>query len=78
MGGGRGKENDNEWKNIETLHPYRNITQCTVSCWIIGKHEDRERVRNGGLIWLNHDIYTSEMLRHNPLWILIYTLKNEG
>jgi hypothetical protein len=35
-------------KNTETTHLYRNIMHCTVSCWTLGEHGDREQVSNGG------------------------------
>jgi hypothetical protein len=43
-----------------------NITECTVSCWIIGEQGYRERVNNGGLIWLKCDVYKFEIPRQNP------------
>jgi hypothetical protein len=36
--------------------------QCPISCSIIGEHNNKERVSNGVLIWLNHDIHMSEIL----------------
>jgi hypothetical protein len=47
--GGRGKENVREWKfwNKPFIYEY-NIMHCNVSCWILGKHGDREQVSNGG------------------------------
>jgi hypothetical protein len=59
-------ESGKHW-NITSVNE-DNITQCTVSCSIIGEQDDRERVRNGeGVIWLKQDITTSEMPRHNLL-----------
>jgi hypothetical protein len=48
-GGRRGKENVTELKywNNPSIYEY-NIMYCTVSCWTLGEHGDRERVSNGG------------------------------
>jgi hypothetical protein len=51
-------ENEKYWNN-PSICEY-NIMHCTVSCWILEEHGDREWVSNGGLIWLKHDIYKPE------------------
>jgi hypothetical protein len=43
------------WNN-PSIYEY-NIMDCTVSCWILGEHGDREWVVTEGLIWLKHNIY---------------------
>jgi hypothetical protein len=35
-------------KILENKKYEYNIMYCTISCWILGKHNDRERVSNGG------------------------------
>jgi hypothetical protein len=52
--------------NIESVHK-DNITQCTVSCWIIGEQGNKVRVVMGGVIWLKQGMYMSEIPRWNPL-----------
>jgi hypothetical protein len=37
-----------ENENIVRTHLYMNITYCTINCWILGDHGDRETVNNGG------------------------------
>jgi hypothetical protein len=69
-------------KNIEKSVYEYNIMQCTVSCWTLGEHGDREWVSNGGeLIWLKHNIYIPGVPKQNPLdyqYTLNQKKKNEG
>jgi hypothetical protein len=44
------------------------IMQYTANFRITGEQKDRERGSNGGLVWLKHDIYMSEILRQPPPW----------
>jgi hypothetical protein len=40
-----------------------NMTQDAVSSWIIKEQGGKEWVSKGGLIWLKHDVYMSEIPR---------------
>jgi hypothetical protein len=47
---GRGKkmlENEIYW-NSWSIYEY-NTMYCTASCWMLGEHDDREWVSNGGI-----------------------------
>jgi hypothetical protein len=69
-GGGRGKQNVREWKILkQSIYICTNIMYCTVSCWVLGEHGDREWISNRGcvLIWLKHNRYRPEVPRQNPL-----------
>jgi hypothetical protein len=62
-------ENEKYW-NKPSIYEY-NIMRCTVSCWLLKEHDDREWISNGGLSRLKHDIYRSEIY-------LNILLKNKG
>jgi hypothetical protein len=47
-GGKRILENEKYW-NLASVYE-GNIMQCTVSCWMLGEHGERERVSNGGWV----------------------------
>jgi hypothetical protein len=68
-------END-KYGNNTSIHEY-NI-YFIVKCWILGEHGDRERISNGKLICLMHDLYRLEVSRWNSIGLSIYTLKNKG
>jgi hypothetical protein len=78
MGGGRGKENIREWKYLDIPFIYEdNIMKCLVNCWIIGDQGDRERIGNGEVIWLKHNISCLKGQGRTHLDYQ-YTLENDG
>jgi hypothetical protein len=71
-------KNEKYWNNPSIYE--HNIMHCTVICWLLGDHGDRQWESNEGEIvnLIKHDIYKPEVPRQNSLGLSIYTLKNEG
>jgi hypothetical protein len=54
-------DNEKSWNN-PSIYEY-NIIYSTKCCWILGEEGNWERVSNGELILLNHDISKPEVPR---------------